>query len=588
MRLYALMFCIASGLDLLLGVRSFGLVLHGNLIDPDSYMRLLRIEQGLQHGGLTNLVLRDDSGTPLVIEWSRLFDGMLVAMAAPLAPFLGWHRALFAAGLASGPLSAGLLGMGLGFAAAPFSENRLLWTAPVVAMLLPGIRGYAPFGVVHYHIIMLAATAFTAGFALRAREGGVGALMAAGLAGGIALWIMPETMPFVLFTCIGLGWRWLFVTSGAALAWLGAGFASVLALAILIDPPHGGIFVPEIDRVSIVYAALGAVVLAVTLVLAWLDRMGLTGRRRAALGLTAALVGFTFWLMRYPLVALGPYGLMSAREMHLFFGTMAETQPVRGVDEAFLLLAPGCFALAYCLLRAWRGRSGIQPAGFWLILASAILLSLILTARFVIFQQFPAGFAAALLPVALADASALFAIRPIRAASARVGLIGGILIIPYAPAMALAAAHPEAKARPACSIRAVMPLLAPLAGRIVLTTAAEVPELLYRTRVIAVGSLYQHGIGGFLRARAAWRSPVAVHPSAAMRKTGAGFVLFCPSTHRYAPVRGAPKDALWDALQAGHPPPWLRRVGAGEANGFQLYRITLAPGRPMPARLPPV
>ncbi len=585
MRWYFLIFCVAAGLELLTGAQNFSLALHGGLIDPDSYMRLLRIEQGLRHGGLTNIVMRDDSGAPLIIEWSRLFDASLLAMATPFAPWLGWHRALLAAGVASGPIFAGLLGVGLAFAAAPFSERRFVWLAPVIGMLLPGIHGYALFGIVHYHIAMLAAVAFTAGWALRARDGARGAALATGLCGGLALWIMPETMPFVLLCFIGLGWRWLFHPLGDAMAWLGAGFASMLLLGAIVDPPQGGILSPEIDRISIIYAALGVMVMAVTLWLAALDRAKLPALRRAALGGIGALAGFAVWLAQYPLVALGPYALMSASEMRLFFGAMAETQPVRGVDEAFLLLAPGGFALAYLLHRAWRARGitnslgtdslGAESMGGWLIAAVAVLLGLALTVRFVIFQQFPAGCAASVLPVALTEASRRLIFRPIRAAGARIGLIVSFLVIPYAPAVAIAAAHPmKLPPNPAsCAMRHVAKLLAPAAGGIVLTRAGEVPELLYRTRIIAVGSLYQHGIDGYLRARAAWRATVGPVPSAALRATGAAFVLFCPSPQRYALVKTAPRDTLWDALAAGHPPRWLRQVGADPAAGFRLYRI---------------
>lgn len=563
---------------MLIGVHEFGLVLHGGLIDPDSYMRLLRIEQGLSHGHLVNIVQRDDSGTPLVIEWSRLFDAALVVLAAPFAPWLGWHRALFIGGVASGPLSAGLLGAGLAFASAPFSEPRFLWVAPVIGLLLPGIRGYAGFGIIHYHIIMLAAVALAAGFALRARNGDRTMALAAGVAGGFAIWIMPETMPFVLFAWIGLGWRWLHRQIGAAMVWLGAGFAGVLMLGTAVDPPHGGFLTAEIDRISIVYVVLGVTVLAVTALLAWLDRLKLTRGQRNSAGIAGALAAFGAWLAQYPSVALGPYGLMTPGEMHLFFGAMMETQPVHNFSGACLLLGPGVFALIYCLHRAWHARHQPQSAGVFLIAAAASLFGTALTARFVIFQQFPAGLAAALLPVALTEASKRLRARPIRAATARIGMIFTCLIVPYGPAVAIAAAHPAKPSKPAaCAMDHIAALLAPASGQIVLTRVGDVPELLYRTKIIAVGSLYQHGIAGYLRARAAWRSPAEPHPSQAFLATRARFVLFCPAAHRYALVAGAPKNSLWNALTEHRAPIWLDQIGADKSSGFRLYRVLSEP-----------
>ena len=275
-----------------------------------------------------------------------------------MAPWLGWHKALFAAGVATGPLSAGLLGAGLAFAAAPVSERGWLWVAPVIGPLVPGIRGFASFGVIHYHIAQLALVAITAGFALRAKDGGASAAWGAGIAGGFALWMMPETMPFVLLGYGALGYVWLFRPIGGAIA------------------------------------------------------------------------------------------------------------------------------------------------------------------RFVIFQQYPAGFAAGLLPVALSDASARLAARPQRAAFVRIGAIASILLLPYGPALALAAAKPGSRAKPpSCAMRHIAPLLAPAAGVI---------------------------------------------------------VLFCPGGPHDPLGRHGPKGSLWSMLSAGRTPPWLTLVGQEQKSGFRLYRVVPA------------
>ncbi len=127
--------------------------------------------------------------------------------------------------------------------------------------------------------------------------------------------------------------------------------------------------------------------------------------------------------------------------------------------------------------------------------------------------------------------------------------------------------------RAACPLRDVARLLAPAAGKIVLTRPWEVPELLWRTRIVAVGSFYQHGVAGFLRLRAAWRAPAGVEPSPAFGASGARFVLFC-DTGRAHPIgfAGAP-DSLWNRLAGGRPPPWLRLVGQEKAAGLRLYRM---------------
>ena len=577
--LYLLLFALAAAIELLASLHTVPVVWQGGLLDPDSYMRLLRIEQGLKLGHLVNSVQRDDSGAPLVIEWSRLFDAGLVALASPLAPFVGWRTGLRLAGVASGPLFAGLLGMGLGFAAAPISDRRMLWAAAAIASLLAGIREFQGFGVVHYHIAMLVAVAFTAGYALRAGDGGRRASLGAGLCGALALWVMPETMPFVLFAFLGLGYRWLFRPIGAGLALCGAAFSTLLVLAIVIDPPHGGLLVPEIDRLSIVYGALGATVCAVTLWLAALDRWGVAGPRRGALGIAGALAGFLLWLGFYPTVALGPYALVSPEEMRVFFGAMLETQPVHDIGQGGLLLGPGLLALAYVGSRTWRARGSAEALGLWLIVAASLLLALGLTARFIIFAPFPAGLAAALLPVALTEATVRLDAWPVRAAAARITLVLALLIVPFLPAVAshLRQTSQAAEMGPSCSVRHAAGLLAQAAGKIVLTSVNVVPELLYRTRIVAVGSLYQHGIEGYLRARAAWRAPAGGVEPPQVRATGARYVLFCAPEYRHDPMRSRSPEALGNRLEVSRPPPWLQLVGKEPGTGLELYRIVRQP-----------
>jgi hypothetical protein len=577
-RVYGALGTAAIAINLISSARSIPSVLHGGLIDPDSFMRLLRIGQGVRLGHLVNMVQRDDLGTPLLIEWSRLFDAIIVALATPLAPWLGWHRALFAAGVATGPLAIAGLAMSLAFAAAPLTQRHggrptFLWAVPMIGLLLPGIRSFATFGTIHYHIAQIALVALTIGYALRAGTGDRRAAWSCGVAGGFAIWMMPETMPFVLLADVGLGYLWLFRPLGGIIARLGGGFAITLVLALTIDPPHGGILIPEIDRLSIVYAALGIAVAIAGLWLAGLDRRNLPPERRAILGIGGALIAFALWLARFPTVALGPYGLIPASDMRQFFGNMSETQPVHDISEAALLLGPGGLALAYALLNSARHRRSPPGCGLWLIGAAAIALGLGLTARFVIFAPYPAAAAALLLPVALADASARWSRQPSRAAIARVSVIAVTLFAPYTPAFAAAkSSGPTGK----CHLRHIAPLLRPAADSIVLAPIEDVPELLYRSRIIGVGSLYQHGIPFYLLAYHAWRADAAGTQPAAIRATRARFVLFCNRTSNRPPLHGAAKSSLWTMLAEHHIPAWLDPVGTDQASGFTLYRVRSA------------
>jgi hypothetical protein len=449
-----------------------------------------------------------------------------------------------------------------------------LWTAPIIGLLLPGIRGYAAFGIIHYHIMQIAFVAITAGFALRVGGSVRGSAWLTGIFGGLSIWIMPETMPFVLLCYVALGYVWLFRPLGATIAKVGAGFMVTLLVGLWLDPPHGGILFPEIDRLSIVYATLGVAVFVAGIWLMWLDDRSFSERERTVLGIVGAAASFIFWLAFYPSVAFGPYAVISTKYMHVFFGHMTETQPVRGFAEGTLLLGPAIFTLMFVSLKVWRARWLAIEAGVWLIVAAGIVLSLFLTARFVIFQQYPAGFAGVLLPVALSDVSRRFRAQPQIASWLRIAIVTVILVFPYGPEVAVAATHARhSEHRPSCSLHNIAALMAPAAGKIVLTPMADVPDLLYRTRIIGVGSLYQHGIEGYVRAWNAWRAPAATGESSALAATKAQFVLFCPGGAHNPLTHHGKKSSLWSMLSAGNTPAWLRLVAQQKRTGFRLYQI---------------
>jgi hypothetical protein len=124
-------------------------------------------------------------------------------------------------------------------------------------------------------------------------------------------------------------------------------------------------------------------------------------------------------------------------------------------------------------------------------------------------------------------------------------------------------------------------LLAPATGDVVLADPSETPELLYRTGVLTVGSLYHRGIAAYMRARAAWRSAPAETEPDAVRATGARWVLACRNAARRALVADLPPRTLMDALSRGEAPPWLQPAGDDGA-GWSLWRVADPVSSPSP------
>jgi hypothetical protein len=559
------LFLLGAGLEVVAGAKGWPGVFAGELGDPDSYMRLERILQGVHAGHLTNIVKRDDSGAGVLVEWSRLLDFCIWALALPVAAVIGWKKALFVVGVALGPIGTGLLGVAMAFAAERFVLRGLLWVLPLSAALLPALQNYAVPGTVTHHVLLLAAIAATAGLVVRAWDGDAGWNFLAGAAGGFAVWLTPETMPFVLL-CYGILFlRWLEVPEGAALAACGAGFFDVLGFGFAIDPPVGGYGVVETDRLSVVFAALGLGLLLIGAGLWRLERVKTVLHRRAA-GAAVAVLVFAAWLALFPKILLGPYGLMSPADAKLFFGQIEEMQPALPDVTSFAFLWPGMLALGVAVLRAVQSRDWR-----WWYVVGCLCVVFVLGVRFLRFAPAASAAAAILVAVAMTRVSVRFVDNPGLAATGRILLLVLLLLVPRLPA--LAQAHKAAVAGPGCDLQSFVPDLNAAAGKIVLADVNETPELLWRSNILTVGSLYHHGVAGFLRDRAAWRAAPGMVEPPEVAATGAAYVLFCTGAGRTDLVADLPKTTLWDALLGGQAPPWLSLVAGDPRTGWRLYKI---------------
>lgn len=134
--------------------------------------------------------------------------------------------------------------------------------------------------------------------------------------------------------------------------------------------------------------------------------------------------------------------------------------------------------------------------------------------------------------------------------------------------------HPATAGAPAhgdCHVtKQAVALLDKVHGAITLTPVSLVPKLLYKTDIIAVGSLFQHGIGSYIAVRSAWMTTAAGSaPPPAISTPGIAYVAYC----RDAPVPGVTADPamLWNRLDRRRPPPWLALVG--QTPDWQLYKV---------------
>lgn len=212
------------------------------LIDPDSYMQIVRIRDGLHAGWFTHVVTADNGGKGTVIYWSHLIDAIVLALRAPLRLFLNDQAALFVAAATTGPIFAALLAAVLVWAPSPLVHPHWpwLWTAPLAALLSPAIFIYGLLGYVHYHLPLILMAALAAACAGRATTGRADAGFWCGISSAVGIWLSSEALPYVLMAmgAIGVAWCLRPAALANALKACGAGFGAATAAAVLIDPPY--------------------------------------------------------------------------------------------------------------------------------------------------------------------------------------------------------------------------------------------------------------------------------------------------------------------------------------------------------------
>lgn len=293
-------FVIAAVLDTVIGLRSFPGVLHGDLLNRDSYMRLDRLHDILARHAPLHVVLRDASGSGAVLHWSHLLDSLLLLLALPLRPLLSQPAALHVAAVLVGPLAMGLLGIATAWAMAPIADREWRWLAPVQAGVAYPIAVYGLPGVAHHHVLLAVAAVMMAGAAGRAATGDRAAGCRLGVWAGAAIWLSPESWPFVLMAFAGCGLAWMLsargpgvpksldLAVGESLATAGGLCLLVVACAFSVDPPLSGFGAIEVDRLSIVYLVLAAIICAIGWTLWGLDRAGFAAARRIGVAALAA------------------------------------------------------------------------------------------------------------------------------------------------------------------------------------------------------------------------------------------------------------------------------------------------------------
>jgi hypothetical protein len=580
----------------------------GLLLDTDSYMKLVRLEQLLATGGWYDAAIaRSNAPFGETLHWTRLFDILVILLALPLTPFMSLRDALFWSGAAISPLMS-LATMGaLIWAARPLLRESAIGTRTMVALLTmmqPPILGYTLAGRADHHalLMLIFVLIFGAGMrSLRAGEDGDArrSIRLAALAGGVGavgIWASVEMLVAAGACAAGLGLAWLlrgghWLRGNLAFA---AAFVGALAVALAIERPLAGIVAAENDRISILHVVLAGALLAFWLALA-LARAARLERPTPRLAFAAAgalAILAALWLL-FPQLLASPFAKMDPRIVALWLDRVTEMRtlwPATIVEAADLLqyLGLGLVALpflAWSILAERRHPAWLGRALLALGIAAAVPIA-IMHRRFAPYPELLFGLAVCGAFVRL------FARAEGLAVGRGVVRVAAVLLVFMAPSSIGSVLQGRPLAAPKlnvndCSVKEIAAVLADPksglgAGPLTILTSVDLgPELLYRTPHRVVGTPYHRNADGIYDTFQALSGSSETARRIAYARSADLFLVCRVWGERAAYAGKAGTASFQEQLVQGRIPDWLAPLALPEAAAarFAVFRVISPQGR---------
>ena len=571
---------LALGLPPLLGR-------HRDLVDPDSYMRLLRVERlwdtGVWYDGSSPWTNAPFGGD--VLHWTRPLDVLLIVGAWPLSLIATPRDALFWAGVVVSPLLQIMSVVVLYWGTLRLlSGSAYVLMAALFGVQLFSRNYYLPARPDHHSLqLFLFAVVVSLLLNLAARPKRRGLAGALGIATSLALWVSPEALVPIAWVCGLFGL--FYVAYGDPWQSRLADYLGAISVGLLVALPlergWAGMLAVEYDRLSIVHLSLfGGMACVWTAIVAWSP----TGRSWSA----------RLWV---GIAATGSVAVVMALVFPRFFlGPFVDVDPGMGIGWLFpinefpWLIGPGrtlsahwvyafgplVIALPFATVAFRFRREPGRPV--WLVPLTAMIGFVpfaLYDARLAPYVELPMVIAWC---VAVQDAAGWLGRTRFRAV-----LLGAMLCTHGAVAAVLLASNDTYwQETPRCDWGAVVPVLQDLEssdddGPIVFTLPHQGPEMVYRTGFRVVGAPYHRNGRAFLHSREVLRAAEDERARELLMARDVDYVVLCrhaPEVRRYL-RDGA--DVLLARLLAGAHPTWLRPIPLPEGLGDSFILLAVAP-----------
>lgn len=554
-----------SGLDI--GARE--------LIDTDGYMRYSRILDLVQgrNGWFDGWIYWSNSPFGHSMHWTRPLDALVLLLATPIAPFVGWSDAVYWAALLTGPIIhvslAGVVMWGAWRIMPPQAAALAGW----IAGLQPIITGYSLVGRLDHHVLVTVLALAILGATLASFPSRLQSATLAGCLSGVALWVSPEALLIVGISAATLAFLWV-IRGGPvkALWWWSAAFMLTVIIAILLEKGLSDILSIEYDRISLPYlVAAVSGFFGLTTLLFVLQRQPtwqISIYSRLALLVSSILIPGVLTAVIFPGLLNGPFAQTPKRIWDIWLSSVSESQPLWSgetpLSSTVFHLATPVVGLACAFLLVQR-QSKSQKA-LWVTIAAwlALMIPLALSStRLALYPQALAGF-----PVAAVAWSAIMrwgrgpSIGRIVVRSGFICASVSVYAISAVAAYALEGEKPGVSGFTIadCQVTELADEISHQLGvdGTILANIDLGPMLHVASGRHVIATPHHRNVDGILDAYDIMRSPPnEARKSIHMR--GIDAVVICPpvDSNYLSPI---PKGSLYQILLDNDVPPWLQKV----------------------------
>lgn len=494
-------------------IDQFPKLIHADFSNPDSFYKLVLVKEYAEATGFQYMA-RDNAPDGFYQHWSAVHSWSILQFHHVLRKLRLTHEmALIWAGAAVTVLSMLTLAFFVSWVILNQGSSLAAIAAAIALAANIPLRTYGqPLQITH-HIFMLVPLAGAAAILIDfhpLRRGRHFWSFLGGVLLAMALWISPETSPFIailIAVCIAIRIQCK-INKGV---WpVAVGFISGIALAWVIDPPPPTFSEWALDHVSLawlLFAILSAILMLFADILA-VFRLPLASN--IGLLFFAATSSALVWLLMVPNALHGSEALIPSELKTLWWDKVIELKPLSTTSEYIAYISMPVLSGFMMFFFAYQ-----QRALWMLMLATGLMMYAALSAMHV-----RSGAAAGLL-AAISYGLVLSRIKSFRdevlinGSLKEQGLVSLFILVPVAQLVSspflekseLISSY-QSQIKDQCRVEEIASKLNSLPAGVVLINLNDAPELLWRTKHSVIAGNYHHNAHGLLDSFHIWESRV--------------------------------------------------------------------------------